>query len=107
MLSRSHSSCTKAASLVGDPAYSDGASDFLRKFLRQVSRSDRFFRGATVSALICAAVTAPSAPPRPPVQGAQPVAPVSAVQLFAMPMQFEPNAGQAGDAVKFLSRGPG
>jgi uncharacterized repeat protein (TIGR01451 family) len=106
MLSRSHPSCTKSSSLAGDPAFSDGTSDFLRKFLRQVSRSDRFFRGVTVSALICGAVTASAQGNRPPLQGAPPAAPVSAVQLFAMPMQFEPNAGQAGDAVKFLSRGP-
>src|SRR3989442_2769154 len=33
--------------------------------------------------------------------------PVSGSLLYTMPIQFEPNTGQADDSVRFLSRGPG
>src|SRR6266568_3485758 len=43
----------------------------------------------------------------PSAQPAGPTASISAAQLYAMPMQFEPNAGQTDEPVLFLSRGRG
>ncbi len=43
----------------------------------------------------------------PSSQPAGPPAPLSAAQLYALPMQFEPNAGQTDEPVLFLSRGRG
>src|SRR5215471_1601166 len=39
-------------------------------------------------------------------QGNRPTA-GAAAQIYNLPVQFEPNVGQAPDAVRFLSRGPG
>src|SRR6266568_9498020 len=43
----------------------------------------------------------------PSAQPAGPTASISAAQLYALPMQFEPNAGQTDEPVLFLSRGRG
>ena len=57
--------------------------------------------------LACALSSASPADSSPSAQPAGPTAPISAAQLYALPMQFEPNAGQTDDPVLFLSRGRG
>src|SRR6266571_2048509 len=63
----------------------------------------------TIAALTLAWALSSASPAdsRPTAQPAGPTAPISASQLYALPMQFEPNAGQTDEPVLFLSRGRG
>src|SRR6266567_6863537 len=58
-------------------------------------------------ALACALSNASPADSDPSSQPAGPAASISAAQLYALPMQFEPNSGQTDEPVLFLSRGSG
>src|SRR6266702_1026233 len=63
----------------------------------------------TIAALTLAWALSSASPAdsSPTAQPAGSTAPISAAQLYALPMQFEPNAGQTDDPVLFLSRGRG
>src|SRR6266566_2282903 len=70
-------------------------------------RCSKAFWTMTAVALTCAHSAVSAANSAPLSQPAGPTAPISAAQLYALPMQFEPNAGQTDEPVLFLSRGRG
>src|SRR5439155_5460473 len=65
------------------------------------------FCASAALTLACALSSASPADSSPSAQPAGPTASISAAQLYALPMQFEPNAGQTDEPVLFLSRGRG
>src|ERR1051326_6326338 len=70
------------------------------------SHTSTFFRN-WVGLLLLGSLTASSSGSTFKNQAIHSGGPAPSAQFYNLPMQFEPNVGQTGSKVQFLSRGPG